>query len=74
MCIATEHFGLNVKDSDLTGFFFGLIFEMKGDVGMLSVEILPHCNALKYVLPSEAFVTKFKTNRANYSHRQNEEL
>lgn len=66
VCIVTTHLGLRIKDCELRGFIFGLIFLMRSGVCMQGIQILPQCLALNDVLPSETFMTEFRFFRAKY--------
>lgn len=66
ICIVTTHLGLRIKDSELRGFVFGLMFLMRSGVCMQGINILPCYTMLKNILPSEAFMTEFRFFRAKY--------
>ena len=52
ICAVTIHLGLRIKDSELRGFVFGLMFLMRSGVCMQGIEILPSCHELTGILPS----------------------
>lgn len=66
ICTVTMHLDLRLKDSELRGFVFGLMFLMRSGVCMQGIQILPCCHELKHVLPSEAFMIEFRLFKAKY--------